>query len=58
MLGEVEVAAVGDALELLPANRVQVLDVTGAARVVRELVGVVGAQPQVVRTDPELMYQS
>ena len=38
VLGEVEVAAVGDALELRPADRVQVLDVAGGARVVRELL--------------------
>ena len=45
---EVEVAAVGDALELGPADREQVLDVGGPARVVRQLVGVVRAQAQVV----------
>ena len=54
VLGEVEVAAVGDPLELLPADREQVLDVAGGARVVRELVGVVGAQAQVVGADAEL----
>ena len=54
VLGEVEVAAVGDPLELGPADREQVLDVAGAARVVRQLVGVVRAQPQVVGADPEL----
>src|SRR3712207_1514252 len=50
---QVEVPAVGDALELLPADREEVLDVRGAAGVVRELVGLVGAQAQVVRPDPE-----
>ena len=54
MLGQVEVAAVGDPLELGPAHREQVLDVGGRARVVRELVGAVLAQPQVVGADPEL----
>ena len=54
VLGEVEVAAVGDPLELLPADREQVLDVAGGAGVVRELVGVVGAQAQVVGADAEL----
>jgi hypothetical protein len=53
VLPEVEVAAVGDPLELLPADREQVLDVAGGARVVRELVGVVGAQAQVVGSQPE-----
>ena len=38
MLGEVEVAAVGDPLELGPADRVEVLDVAGCGRVVRQLV--------------------
>ena len=54
VLGEVEVAAVGDPLELRPADREQVLDVGGGRGVVRELVGVVGAEPQVVGADPEL----
>ena len=35
VLGEVEVAAVRDPLELGPSDREQVLDVAGAARVVR-----------------------
>ena len=37
VLREVEVAAVRDSLELLPADRVEVLDVARAARVVRAL---------------------
>ena len=51
---EVEVAAVGDPLELLPADREQVLDVRSAARVVAELIGVVRAQAQMVGADPEV----
>ena len=43
---QVEVAAVGDPLELRPADREEVLDVAGLRGVVRELVGVVRAQPQ------------
>ena len=54
VLGEVEVAAVGDPLELRPADREEVLDVAGARRVVGELVGVVRADPQVVGADAEL----
>ena len=54
VLGQVEVAAVGDALELRPADREQVLDVGGARRVVAELVGLVLAQAQVVGADAEL----
>ena len=54
VLGEVEVAAVGDALELRPADREEVLDVARAGGVVRELVGVVRAQAQVVGADAEL----
>jgi hypothetical protein len=52
---EVEVGAVGDALELRPADREQVLDVGGPGRVVAELVGVVLAQAQVVGADAELL---
>jgi hypothetical protein len=43
VLGEVVVAAVGDALELRPADREEVLDVACTAGVMRELVGVVRA---------------
>ena len=43
MLAEVEVAAVRNALELLPADREQVLDVGGRDRVVGQLGGVVCA---------------
>ncbi len=38
VLGQVEVAAVGDPLELRPADREQVLDIARARGVVRELV--------------------
>ena len=54
VLGEVEVAAVGDALELRVAHREAVLDVGGRARVVRELVGLVLAEDQVVGSDAEV----
>ena len=54
MLGEVVVAAVGDALELAPSPRVQELDVGGAGRVVRQLLGVVRAQAQLVLGDAEV----
>ena len=45
--GEVEVAAVRDALELRPADREEVLEVARRRRVVRELLGVVRAHAQV-----------
>src|SRR3954468_4543714 len=53
VLGEVEVAAVGHALQLRPADRVQVLDVGRPARVVRELLGVVLAQAQALARDAQ-----
>ena len=52
---EVEVGAVGDALELLPADRELVLDVGAALRVVRELVRAVLAQAQVLGLDAEAL---
>ena len=54
VLGEVEVAAVGDPLQLRPADREEVLDVARARGVVGELVGVVRADAQVVGADAEL----
>ncbi len=51
---EVEVAAVGDPLELGPADREQVFHVARARGVVGELVGVVCAQAQVVGADAEV----
>ncbi len=45
--GEVEVAAVGDPLELGPADREEVLEVARGRRVVRELLGIVRAHAQV-----------
>src|SRR3546814_20111658 len=48
VLGEVVVATVGDALQLVPAPREQELHVGRARAVVAELVGVVGAQAQQV----------
>ena len=54
MAREVEVAAVGDPLELRPTHREQVLDVGGRRGVVRELVGPVLAEAQVVRADAEV----
>ena len=54
VLGEVEVAAVGDPLELGPPDREQVLDVAGRRGVVGELVGAVRPDPQQVGPDAEL----
>jgi hypothetical protein len=54
VLPEIVVAAVRDAFELLPANREQVLEVGGRARVVRQLVGVVRAHTEVRRPQPEI----
>ena len=54
VLGEVEVAAVGDPLQLRPADREQVLDVARGRGVVGELVGVVGTDTQVFGPDAEL----
>ena len=51
--GEVEVAAVRDPLELRPADREEVLDVARAARVVRQLVGIVRAHAQAALADAE-----
>ena len=45
---QVEVGAVGDALELVPAPGEEELDVGRGRRVVRQLVGIVVAQPQLV----------
>ena len=53
MAREVEIAAVVDALELLPPEREAVFDVDRLLRVVRELVGRVLAEPQARRIDPE-----
>ncbi len=55
VLFEVEVAPVGDPLELRPADGEQVLDVARPRGVMRELVVVVGAQMQVVGPDPQLL---
>ena len=49
--GQVEVAAVVDALQLLPAEREAVLDVDGLLGVVRQLVGRVLAQAQPLGRD-------
>ena len=48
VLGQVVVAPVGDALELVPPPREQELDVARGGRVVRQLVGVMRPQPQLV----------
>ena len=53
VLAQVEVAAVGDPLELRPADREQVLDVRRRRGVVRELLLRVLAQAQVVGADAE-----
>ena len=54
MLGQVEVAAVGQPLELGPPHREEVLDVGGRARVVRQLLRTVLAELEMVGPDPEL----
>ncbi len=54
VLGEIEIAAVGDPLELRPADREEVFDVARARGVMRELIGIVRAQAQVIGADPEL----
>ena len=51
---EVEVRAVVDPLELLPPERELVLDVEGGRRVVRELVGAVLVDAQLLVADAEL----
>src|SRR4029078_12634625 len=53
VLGEIEVAAVGDALELLPADGVQVLAVRRRARVGPPLFLRVRARGEVVAADAE-----
>ena len=55
MARQVEVAAVVDALELLPAEREAVLDVDGLLRVVGQLVRGVLAQPQPRRGHAEAL---
>ena len=58
VLGEVVVGAVGDALELAPAPRVEELDVGGAGRVVRQLLGGrAGAGAAASSGMPRSMYQ-
>ena len=48
VLSQVEVGAVGDALQLVPAPGKCVLDIDRAGRVVRELVGIVGPDPEIL----------
>src|SRR5436190_2292273 len=55
VLSEVEVAAVGDSLELLPPDREPVLDVAGRRRVVRELTRLVRPGARVIGPDAELL---
>ena len=55
MLGQVEIGAVGDALELVPAPGKAVLDVGRAGRVVGELFHGVDIAPQVGRIDAEIV---
>src|SRR5439155_5359456 len=54
VLGEIEVAPVGDALELLPPDRIEVLDVARPARVVRALGLVVLADAQLAAAEAEV----
>ena len=51
---QVVVAAVGDSLELEPADREQVLEVARRARVVRQLRRLVRTDTQMARTEPEV----
>src|SRR6478752_3229404 len=53
VLGEVELAAIRDSLELLPADRVEVLDVARRGRVVRALRLVVLPQTEVLLPEAE-----
>ena len=57
VLGEVVVAAVGDALELVPSPREEELDVARARRVVRQLIGIMGTQPKLDSGMPSSVYQ-
>ena len=57
VLRQVVVGAVGDALELVPAPREEELHVGRAGGVVRQLVGVVRPQAQLVSGMPRSMYQ-
>jgi hypothetical protein len=58
VLGEVVVAAVGDALELVPAPGVGELDVGGALGVVRQVLFGVLVQTQLLGAMPRSTYQS
>ena len=51
---EVEIRSIGDALQLRPAHREQVLDVARPGRVMGQLVGPVRAQLQVVGPDAQV----
>src|SRR5690606_30805334 len=53
MPGQVEVRAVVDPLELLPAERELVLDVVRALGVMRQLVRLVLVEPQPLTPDPQ-----
>ncbi len=54
VLGQVIVAPVGDSLELADPERKGILDVGGRRRIERQLVGVMVAQPQPFRLEPQL----
>ena len=51
---EVEVGAVGDAFQFAPAEGELVFDVGGGLGVVRQFLGVVGAQAQAARIQTQL----
>src|SRR5262245_19348155 len=51
MLDEIEVAAIVNALQLAPAERVLVLDIERGARIVRQLLRVMLMKPQALRSD-------
>ena len=54
VLPEVEVGAVGDALELGPAPGKSVFDVVAVLRVVGQFVGAMAAEPEVLRANAEV----
>src|SRR5207245_11468735 len=53
MRAQIEVGAIGDALELAPAERKQIFDVGGRLRIVRELLFFVRAKAELVHLDAE-----
>src|SRR5579885_2883496 len=54
VLIEIVAAALRDALQLAPSKRVEILEIGGAARVMRQLLGPVRAHPQMLARHPVL----